>query len=305
MTQRLFRMLAVSAVVILAGCKVAVIVVEGGEVQSVSSGTCLSGSVCLHEVSDTNYVETFTAVPDTGWEFVEWNSGGDFFLGCADPASPVCVVSNMGTAGNPLVEAVVASDKVFYLKPIFEPASDPILNYAGSANSASDCIAENGEVVEVSGDPNGTQVCRFDAPACPAGWSHAGGWSTTLNFSQTWIQPAVSSQQIVCNGVTGTFSAIPSATGSLHSGNHSWSNDSSLESQTCAVVTASVQQIEGDCSNPGITQKAATLATNSCFGAGYTSSIEFGDFRASVLSTWVRTSSDIQSIAIRTQIGCF
>ena len=112
----------------LQGCKVAVIVVEGGEVQSTMSGTCIPanpgvfGSVCIHEVSDTNFSETFTAVPDSGMTFVKWNSGDGFL--CADSTNPACEVSNTVFAGNPFAEAIVSSNAVFYLMPIFSESVD-------------------------------------------------------------------------------------------------------------------------------------------------------------------------------------
>lgn len=106
------------ALLIVSGCKVAVIVVEGGEVQSGASGTCPSGDVCINQVVDTTYMETFTAVPDAGWQFVKWNDGDGFI--CGDLVNPVCVVSNVAGAGIPAVEAIVATDKVLYLMPVFE-----------------------------------------------------------------------------------------------------------------------------------------------------------------------------------------
>ena len=103
--------------VVLGGCKIHVLMPEGGEVQSVSSGTCLSGNVCVLQVSNTSYTETFTAVPQPGWQFVKWNNG-DAFL-CADSSNPVCVVSNVPLAGDPAAEAFVASNSVLYLLPVF------------------------------------------------------------------------------------------------------------------------------------------------------------------------------------------
>jgi hypothetical protein len=108
---------------LVAGCKVAVILVEGGEVQSTASGTCMTdgsgeGKVCIHEVSSTSYSESFTAVPSVGWHFVKWNSGGGFL--CADATAPTCDVSDVSLAGNPAAEAVVASEQTFYIMPMFE-----------------------------------------------------------------------------------------------------------------------------------------------------------------------------------------
>lgn len=103
----------------MSGCKLASVVVEGGEVQSVSSGTCIAGSVCIHQVTDSNYSETFIAVPDPGWRFEKWNDG-DGFLCQSDPTNRVCVVSNVGSAGNAIIEAIIASDETFYIMPIFK-----------------------------------------------------------------------------------------------------------------------------------------------------------------------------------------
>ena len=120
---KLLMILAVTSMV--AGCKVAVLVVEGGEVQSIGSDTCLEGSICVHQVNDTNFSETFTAVPNSGWAFVKWNSGGGFL--CPGSTDPVCVVSSVGTEGNEAVEALVASDRTFYLMPIFKPVPPEII----------------------------------------------------------------------------------------------------------------------------------------------------------------------------------
>lgn len=110
---------------VVAGCKVAVIVVEGGEVQSIGSGTCLEGTICIVEVNDTNFSETFTAVPNLRWRFVKWNSGEGFF--CGDSTNPRCVLSTVEFDGNEGIETIIASDQSFYLMPIFEPIFEPVL----------------------------------------------------------------------------------------------------------------------------------------------------------------------------------
>ncbi len=104
------------------GCKIAVVVPEGGSVQS-SPGYCAndysqdSGFVCIYSVTDTNYSESFTAIPRDGWQFVKW-SGGPSFL-CPESTDPTCTVSTVGLAGNAGAEAVIASDKTFYVMPIY------------------------------------------------------------------------------------------------------------------------------------------------------------------------------------------
>jgi hypothetical protein len=114
--------LFVSALV--AGCKIAVIVVEGGKVQSNGSDFCLEGTVCIVEVTDTNFSESYTAVPHPGWGFVKWNTGGGFL--CANSTDPTCTLSTVGTAGNDGIEAVIASDQTFYIMPIFEQGPDTV-----------------------------------------------------------------------------------------------------------------------------------------------------------------------------------
>ena len=95
-TSRVFLLLSIAA--FMTGCKLAVIVVEGGEVQSISSGTCLEATICVHQVNDTDYTETFTAVPNSGWAFEKWNSGDGFF--CQGFTDPICVISGEGAAGS-------------------------------------------------------------------------------------------------------------------------------------------------------------------------------------------------------------
>lgn len=68
MSQRIRVLVFLAMAGLVADCKVAVIVVAGGEVQSIVSGTCLAGDVCIVEVNDTNFSESFTAVPNPGWQ---------------------------------------------------------------------------------------------------------------------------------------------------------------------------------------------------------------------------------------------
>lgn len=65
-------------VMALASCKVHVIALQGGEVQSIASGTCLEQTNCVHEITDTNYTESFTAVSADGYQFVKWHGDSRF-----------------------------------------------------------------------------------------------------------------------------------------------------------------------------------------------------------------------------------
>jgi len=118
-TQKSIKLLFFLSVLLVSGCKLAVINVEGGEVQSTGSGTCVAGTVCLVDVADTNFSETFTAVPDEGWYFHKWNQGGRFF--CGNSFNPECSLSFEGLQGEEKIETLVASSEVFYLMPVFRP----------------------------------------------------------------------------------------------------------------------------------------------------------------------------------------
>ncbi|MCR9105489.1 MAG: hypothetical protein NXI15_09375 [Gammaproteobacteria bacterium] len=102
--------------VTVASCKLNVISPRGGEVQSVASGTCLEKTVCVHDISDTTYTETFTAVPAQYFSFVRWNSGANFF--CGDSTDPVCVVDSSVLAGF-ISDSAIDEYQDVYLMPIF------------------------------------------------------------------------------------------------------------------------------------------------------------------------------------------
>jgi hypothetical protein len=118
-------LLFLSITLLTAGCKLAIVVVEGGEVVSSRSGTCVAGMVCIVNVTDPGFSETFTAVPDTAWRFEKWNSGDMFF--CGDSTDPTCTLSFEGHEESESVEKIVASSQVFYLMPVFVPAK-PIID---------------------------------------------------------------------------------------------------------------------------------------------------------------------------------
>ncbi|CAA0118197.1 Uncharacterised protein [Halioglobus japonicus] len=111
-------LLVIGIVSLLAGCKLATIVTTGGDVFSLSDiHNCYGGKVCEIEVTDTTFSESFTAIPRAGYAFSHW-AKGDFFL-CANSTEPTCTVSNVNMAGNTPAEAVIASDKMYYIMPVF------------------------------------------------------------------------------------------------------------------------------------------------------------------------------------------
>jgi hypothetical protein len=124
-TLRTLKTLSFVAILgLLSGCKIAVMVVEGGTVQTDYwfGPTCSEGTICIQQINDTNYASNFTAIPKPGWRFVQWNKGDNFL--CSNSTLATCEVSNVFLAGNALAEAIVASPKTYYLMPVFEPLTE-------------------------------------------------------------------------------------------------------------------------------------------------------------------------------------
>jgi len=88
----------------------------------------MAGTVCIVEVTDTNFAESFTAVPDSGWYFQKWNSG-DRLL-CGDSHNPDCELGFNGPVGDK-AEKLVASSETFYLMPVFRQIEPDMITKEG------------------------------------------------------------------------------------------------------------------------------------------------------------------------------
>ena len=121
------NVLPLLAIASLGACRLQVMVPTGGEVQSVGSGTCLTETVCVFEIEDNTFNESFTAVPIDGWDFLRWNSGGDFL--CADSTNPTCTLNNSLLTGIPAIDAIIASTQSFYIQPVFQQRNDPVTDF--------------------------------------------------------------------------------------------------------------------------------------------------------------------------------
>lgn len=116
--------LSLSIALLMAGCKLAVIVVEGGEVESYHSGICAAGTICIVDVTDPGFSESFRAIPDSDWYFQKWNSGDRFF--CDGSSDIICTLSFHGHEDSKAVGEMVASSEVFYIMPVFRQFTDII-----------------------------------------------------------------------------------------------------------------------------------------------------------------------------------
>ena len=115
--------LALSLSLLATGCKVALTVTSGGDVTSLSGANdCAGGSLCEYEVTDTNFSETFTAVPRAGYVFSRWQGGAGYL--CAESTDPTCTVENapveeLPEAQRDVADTVIASGVYFYAQPLF------------------------------------------------------------------------------------------------------------------------------------------------------------------------------------------
>lgn len=115
--------LALSLSFLATGCKVALTVTSGGDVTSLSGANdCAGGSLCEYEVTDTNFSETFTAVPRAGYVFSKWQGGAGYL--CAESTNPTCTISNAPLEGLPeaqrdVADTVIASGVYYYAQPLF------------------------------------------------------------------------------------------------------------------------------------------------------------------------------------------
>ena len=124
-------LLIASAVVVMTGCKLVVAVGEGGSVQSGSGGNdCSGNSLCEIDINDATFSDTFIAVPAAGFVFSSWEEGSGFL--CGNTTSATCSVDNTALAGNATAEAVIATDRAFAIRPIFEAVSGYLGMTSGS-----------------------------------------------------------------------------------------------------------------------------------------------------------------------------
>jgi hypothetical protein len=103
----------------LTACRLEVTVTEGGAVASDSGNhDCGSAKTCSIEVADTNFQETFTAIPSAGYQFIGWEKGPSMLCGWS--LAP-CTIETSWFAGNDDLMAILDSDTQMYIQPQFIP----------------------------------------------------------------------------------------------------------------------------------------------------------------------------------------
>ncbi|KAA1193181.1 hypothetical protein F0M18_04885 [Pseudohalioglobus sediminis] len=111
-------MILLLAAFALSGCKIEIVVPNGGNVVSASGAYgCAQGERCIVEVSDIFFDETFIAEPRAGYRFAGWKKRD---RGLCGGRLGDCELETSAFEGNPVLMMFLEADEVFYLEPVFE-----------------------------------------------------------------------------------------------------------------------------------------------------------------------------------------
>jgi hypothetical protein len=77
---------------------------------------CPENSHCVREVRDANILWTFIAVPNEGYEFVEWARGDRHLFG---GETGMVSIGSPEALNKEAIESLLNSDETFYLRPVF------------------------------------------------------------------------------------------------------------------------------------------------------------------------------------------
>ena len=142
-------LLFVSALALLSGCKLAIMVPSEGNVVS-ASGTrdCNGPGYCEFDITESSFSDTFTAVPRPGFEFVAWQDGSGFF--CADVTAPACTVEMPNEAFGAFV---VALFRTGLIRPVFSNPEGVDTDGDGAINALDDDDDNDGRLDEFDDCP--------------------------------------------------------------------------------------------------------------------------------------------------------
>jgi hypothetical protein len=102
--------------VLLAGCKLEITTPPVGGRLIHEGGYILPGKRVTFDVYDIYYDETWTAVPDAGYVFAGWKQQSNGL--CGGGFEP-CHLTTVGFDKYEFLTAILESDEVFYLEPVF------------------------------------------------------------------------------------------------------------------------------------------------------------------------------------------
>lgn len=142
--------LLVAMAAVITGCKIAVIVPSGGDVESTNPAyNCEEGKLCEFEISTTPFNESFTAIPKAGYEFEKWAVGADFL--CDKATGPLCEVN---IADNDYGRYSVTLFQSRYVMPIFKD-----VGIDTDKDGVRDALDDD---IDGDGLPNAEDACPLD-----------------------------------------------------------------------------------------------------------------------------------------------
>lgn len=116
------KLLVLFTALLLAGCRLEIIVPEGGQVTSASGNyNCDEASTCQADIVDGNFEETFTALPNAGYRFVGWSQTQS---NVCEGVEGSCKLS-LRALPISLRNRILSSSSVGRLVPIFEATDAP------------------------------------------------------------------------------------------------------------------------------------------------------------------------------------
>jgi hypothetical protein len=136
MNYRLSNLLGFALILLaLSGCRIVIMPPENGRVTTASGAyECRPGLFkvgCPIDIYDLYFDEEFIAIPDPGFKFVGWKRRDKGL--CGGKMTSCKIVSGLAEDNEALI-ALLESDEVFYLEPVFEPISACGASDSGTSN---------------------------------------------------------------------------------------------------------------------------------------------------------------------------
>jgi hypothetical protein len=149
------------ALAVMTGCNLKITVLEGGWVVTQSEAySCAAGNVCVIQITDTFFNETFVAKPAAGYRFVKWKKIKRSF--CGQKTKP-CHLATTAFAGKDALMAFLESNAVMHLQPVFEKISSGGSGGAGAGVCFNEDLAAQGtRVITRYGFQPGSNIVDFD-----------------------------------------------------------------------------------------------------------------------------------------------
>ena len=111
--------LVLAATALVAGCKIEVVAVQGGDI-AWEGGSCLEGSTCVIEVTDPSFFKNFTVQPKPGYKFTAWRAGSNFLCGQDSVKFKKTCTVNFSVLDYALANKLIGINSTEYLMPRYE-----------------------------------------------------------------------------------------------------------------------------------------------------------------------------------------